>query len=62
MFREFIEKYSLPSLDLYETLKDAPEKYILPDGVHLNKHGHAVFAEKMFEILEKLISEKEKIQ
>ena len=62
MFREFIEKYSLPSLDLYETFKDVPEKYILPDGVHLNKYGHAVFAEKMFEILEKLISEKEKIQ
>jgi len=62
IFREFIKKYSLPSLDLYETFKDAPEKYILPDGVHLNKHGHAVFAEKMFEIMEKLISKKENIQ
>lgn len=37
-------------------------EYIVPDGVHLNKHGHAVFAEEMFAIMGKLISAKENIQ
>ncbi len=59
IFRELIKKHSLPSLDLYETFKDAPGKYLLPDGGHLNKYGHAVFAGKMFEIMEKLISKME---
>jgi len=61
LFREFINKHALPSLDLYEAFKDAPEQYLLPDGIHLNKHGHAVFAERMFGIMETLIVEKETI-
>jgi len=61
LFRECIRQHGLPSLDLYETFKDAPEHYLLPDGIHLNKHGHAVFAQKIFETLERLLIEKEAI-
>lgn len=57
--RSFYTEQDWPYLDLYTLMIHDPEKYVLPqDGIHMNLTGHALFAQKMFEIVDKLMMEK----
>ncbi|MDD5677636.1 MAG: SGNH/GDSL hydrolase family protein [Kiritimatiellae bacterium] len=56
-FRKFIREHNWRILDLYRLFESDPGKYILhADGIHLSKAGHGLFAEKMFERMEKMIA------
>lgn len=56
MARDFYEHQNWPCLDLYRIMRHAPEKYVLrEDGIHMNPAGHALFAEKMFELVNDLL-------
>jgi lysophospholipase L1-like esterase len=51
--RAFAARYRFPLADIDPALrqaigKDGPEKYILPDGVHLTEQGNRVVAEETF--------------
>lgn len=53
--RSFYIQHNWPYLDLYALMSDCPANYTMPeDGIHLNKAGHALFAQKMFEIMDPL--------
>ncbi len=57
--RAFIRRNNWPSLDLYKLFEPDPGRYILhEDGIHLSKEGHRLFAEKMAELMERLIARK----
>ena len=51
--REFAAANGYPVFDLYKIIYPDRYKLILDDGVHLNQAGQVVFAEKMFELLQK---------
>lgn len=53
--RRFYCANGYPVIDLGELMKDAPEKYICQDGIHLSPEGHAFFADTAFKVLELLI-------
>ena len=56
--RKFIRARGWPSLDLYRLFESEPGRYILrEDGIHLSKAGHRLFGEKMFELMERRISD-----
>jgi len=55
--RAFYARQGWPCLDLYALMAGDPGRYVLrEDGIHLNRAGHALFAEKMFELLHPLLS------
>ena len=50
--RSFYRQHNWPYLDLYNLMSDCPANYTMPeDGIHLNKAGHALFAQKMFDLI-----------
>ena len=54
--RAFYARHDWPYLDLYALMSNEPEKYVLhEDGIHMNKKGHELFAQKMFELLKGLL-------
>ncbi len=59
IIREVAEYYSLPVLDLFKisgiqpAIKEIQEKYI-PDGLHPNKYGHRLIADRLKNFLENL--------
>ncbi len=54
--RDFYIQNNWPCLDLYALMSEAPEKYVMPqDGIHLNRAGHELFAQKMFDIFRSLL-------
>jgi len=54
--RSFYIQHDWPYLDLYALMSDDPSKYVLrEDGVHMNKTGHELFAQKMFELVGDLL-------
>ena len=54
--RAFYRRHDWPYLDLYALMADDPDQYVLPtDGVHMNPAGHALFARKMFELVNTLL-------
>ncbi len=54
--RAFYRRHDWPYLDLYALMADHPDQYVLPtDGVHMNPAGHALFARKMFELVNALL-------
>jgi lysophospholipase L1-like esterase len=59
-FRSFIKANDWFMLDLYKLFEHDPKKYILhTDGVHLSPEGHKLFALKMFELMERIIQNRE---
>jgi lysophospholipase L1-like esterase len=53
---EFAEKHSFPVADLGNFLRDeAPDRYTLPDGIHLTEEGNRKVAEEISEIMAELI-------
>ena len=53
--RAFYAQHDWPYLDLYSLMCDAPKEYVLPeDGIHMNRTGHDLFAQRMFELVNNL--------
>ena len=54
--RAFYAQHGWPCLDLHALMADDPGRYVLrEDGVHLNRVGHEIFAQKMFELVNGLL-------
>lgn len=54
--RIFYRQHGWPCLDLYTLMSDHPSRYVLrEDGIHMNPAGHALFAQKMFELMDPLL-------
>ncbi len=54
--RSFYIQHEWPYLDLYTLMSEDPKKYLLPeDGVHLNKLGHELFGQQMFQLIDGLL-------
>ncbi len=50
--RAFYRQHGWTYLDLHALMADRPDDYVLPeDGIHMNKTGHAFFAQEMFECM-----------
>ncbi len=56
--RRFFREGGYPFLDLYPLFDRERRHYLLPDGIHLNRHGHKLFGRKMFSMLEKEMTER----
>lgn len=53
--RAFYRQQGWICLDLHALMKDRPVDYVLPeDGIHLNKAGHALFAQAMFKCMQSI--------
>ena len=57
-FRQFAKSRNLPFYDLYRAFEKEPQKYLLPDGVHLNTTGNKVFGESIFNMMKDIVEEK----
>ena len=57
--RRFFLSGSYPFLDLYPLLAGERRKYLLEDGIHLNRDGHKLFGENMFSLLKKTITQRD---
>lgn len=54
--RAYFAGIGCPVVDLGKVMRSDPEKYILTsDGIHLSPAGHRLFADLLFEVLEKEI-------
>lgn len=55
LYRAFLRERGWPSLDLCELFGSDPARFLLPDGVHHNRTGHALFGNAMADLLETLL-------
>lgn len=54
--RAFFTRHGWPYLDLYARMAHDPRRYIVSqDGIHLNRDGHALFAQHMAELMRRIL-------
>ncbi len=57
--RRFFLSNNYPFLDLYPLFDRERRKYLLKDGIHLNRDGHQLFGENMFSLLKNTITQRD---